>query len=131
MTIPEASQKWSYAQGTIFSYIQQGRIPGCYKLFRPGKRWEWFIPDDAKKPMPKKPGFPPRPKLERAPGAKFPVGMSKVPQKDPGHLTNEDIADFIADHASDMSYGELSKALQMPSSRIREIYDQLHEAYGV
>lgn len=132
MTIQQAADKWSYTPGTIFNYIKQGRIPGVQRIAQPNKRWEWFIPDDAEKPMPKKPG-PPKAELQlvRTPGAKFPSGMSKVPKAEPGHLTEQDIADFIAAHAGDMTYEELTQALRLPRDRIRQIYDQLHDAYGI
>ena len=134
MTIMEAAQKWGYTHGTIFNYIKQGRIPCVERIQREKKRWEWFIPDDAEMPMPKKPGPPkaqPAPMHIRTPGEKFPANLSKVPKAEPGQLTREDIADFIAAHAGDMTYAELSAALQLPPIRIQRIYDALHEAYGI
>lgn len=131
LTAREYADLHGYKYATVYSWCRKGVMQGAIK--HPCKMnasgFVYMIPAESPPPPQRVIGRkrtqngiivkPPPPK-EQPPKAAAPQKRSK-----------REINIFIRKHCKTMTYGQMSKALGIPTLKLREMYDYLHEMDGI
>lgn len=122
----EYAEKHGYKPATVKQWCYEGNLPGAQKMHT-GKSglsaWKYMIPEDAKPVRPLR---------------KYQKAYEKVEEENPELVkplpalrTRHDKCDHIRKHCSTRTYKQLMDETGMKHEEIREVYDQLHEVYGI
>lgn len=125
MTVQEFARRNGRTPQNVAYLIRKNRIPGVVFAHPPqGGRPRYFVPDNAEYPTSQRKG--------RAAGGRMLFASSSRlnPKPDPNMSLREAYA-YLARHAIQQSYGEISQATGYPVLVLRDMYDKLHQRYGV
>ena len=111
MTARELAEKWGVHKNLVLQYLVRGRIPGAVKVPDADKPaiMVWCIPDDAVRPVLRKPGRKP---LGERPSASMP------PLKGRTH------AQYIWAYQNKYTIGEFAQKLGITASDVVRTYDR-------
>lgn len=116
-----------YNHNTVYKWCQKGLISNTVKVpnTKTGSGFMYLIPENAA-PPPHTNGRPRSRFGEYELTPKQSLSPSPVAQ-----LTKREINLFIRRHCKSMTYGDMSRALGIPTLKLREMYDYLHNQYGI
>lgn len=115
LSVAEYAEKVGCTPRTVSSWCSKGLMQGAVKKRGSG----YQIPENA--PVPKRKQGRPFVQCNQTASAE-PTGKT---------YTQQEMCDFIVHNCTRMTYGKISRELNIPAAEVRRIYDHLHEAYGV
>lgn len=120
MTAEEAGKKFDVHPRTVLGWALRGLIPGASKIRTADNQSRWEIPEDAKRP-------------DLHAGGRRMKGVSTrfPPPRSPDSLTWEEKVAYIHAYAHLKTYAQLRVYTGLTTSQIREIYERLHNQYGI
>lgn len=132
LTIREYADLHGYKYDTVYSWVKKGLMQGAitHQSNVNAAGFVYMLPADA-----------PPPPIRRSSGRKrtqhgVAVKLPPAPKEQPKQPTvpkrsQREINLFIRKHCKSMTYGQMSKALGIPTLKLREMYDYLHEMDGI
>lgn len=133
LTAREYADLHGYKYATVYSWCKKGVMQGTIK--QPSKMngsgFVYMIP--AESPPPPLRSGAGRPRTQNGVSVKMPPPPKEQPTKaaDPPKRSKREINIFIRKHCKTMTYGQMSKALGIPTLKLRQMYDHLHERDGI
>lgn len=127
LTVRQYADLHGYKYETVYSWCKKGVMQGAIK--QPSKMngagFVYMIPAESP-PPPLRLGAG-RPRTQNGVAVKMPPPSKENPQK----RSKREINLFIRKHCKTMTYGQMSKTLGIPTLKLRQMYDHLHERDGI
>lgn len=133
ISVASYAEKHGYKPDAVRDWAKRGLLEGSVKQPIPPKctSYMYMIPEDANPPSVRASGRP-RMKFGLPEKKNVPDGQPEESRKTViKGRTSREISLFIRKHCGNMTYREMSRALDISTLEVRAIYDRLHARYGI